>query len=170
MDVERAAVQLDAPAVGDLQQRVQEAVADATADRVTVLSPPHVSLGYPWDAPPAPEVLDRVAASHPPLPVTFAGADVVSTPRGELLLLRLADPGPVTRLAAALGWDDVVHPHCSLVRCVDAAAVRRGWDVAAGAVPLATTLRVVDVTVQVAGTWRAHRRVVLAGEMACPDG
>lgn len=153
--------------------------ADAVLDRLrplltsgcTALDPAHISFGYPWLAPEVARaaIADVAAALRDVQPVTVDLTGPYRFPpdsRGRVVLW-LA-PAPVggihaiaDTIASVAGLPRDFLPHCSLVRLskdVDPAPFEA---LAAGALPLRTTLDTIHLHIQQSGRWHRERIVTL---------
>lgn len=150
-----AAVQLLVPALGAAQQAAADAAREAGDEKITVLDPPHVSLGYPWQAPPTEAEVRAVGARHLPLTVGLGTLDVFGpdTQGRRTLHVPVLDGGVLQELATQLGWVGPVTPHCSLVRSDSEDALARAREAAVPLVPAVVTLTTIEVTMRTAGTW-----------------
>lgn len=135
---------------------------------VSVLAPPHVSLGYPWV--PADEALARLAqvrAAAAAVPAFDAELPELlrfdPDARGRVLLhVRPVDEAPVRALAAALGGDlrDV---HLSVARVTTDGDPDAVAAAATPLLPLTARVRELQLTVRRAGTWPPGLRFPLGG-------
>lgn len=145
---------------------------DRLGDDATVLSPGHVSFGYPWLPPPEAAVaVDAVAAAlrevQPPW-VTLVGPRWFPPDhRGRTTAHLVPEPVDAVLHLAGVVADTSDHhpvdlrPHCSLVRVpagrdpATVEAVAEPW------LPIATTLAHVELRVRHGGRWRVARRIAI---------
>lgn len=123
---------------------------------VGLLSPPHVSLGYPWLPPDAalaalPDV-SAAAASVPAFEALLSGPYAFTPdPRGRVVVhARLSPSAPVRALAAAL-QADLREVHLSLARVTRDGSVDAVLGALAPLLPLAVRISVLEVSVRPAG-------------------
>jgi 2'-5' RNA ligase len=151
-------VQLDVPAAWPLQ----EAVADL--DRVTLLSPPHVTLAWRWlpaaAARGAADALAEVVAAAPPFDLSLPRvASFPADPRGRVVVHAVVEPpGPLTALAGAIraiaGDAPELTPHLSVARVRRGGPLREVRRRAAALLPLTTRATSVHLHVQEGAGWR----------------
>lgn len=126
---------------------------------VSLLLPPHVSLGYPWlpadAARAALPAVSRTAAAEPAFDALLTGPHAFAPDaRGRVLVhARLADDGPVRRLAARLGAD-LREVHLSIARVLPSdGSVQDVLAAVAPLLPLSTAVRHLELTVQADRVW-----------------
>jgi 2'-5' RNA ligase len=160
-------VQLDVPAAWPLQ----EAVADL--DRVTLLSPPHVTLAWRWlpaaAARGAADALAEVVAAAPPFDLSLPRVASFPAdprvggerrdPRGRVVVHAVVEPpGPLTALAGAIraiaGDAPELTPHLSVARVRRGGPLREVRRRAAALLPLTTRATSVHLHVQEGAGWR----------------
>lgn len=145
-------LQLLLPAAGVLLDAVR------ALPGVSLLEPPHVSLGYPWL--PAEEALaaaDRVreaAAAVPGFAAVLTGPHrfAADTRRRTVVHARLEDDAPVRALASALGADlrDV---HLSIARVLPDGDPDAVAAAVAALLPLRVPVEGLELTVRQEGRW-----------------